>query len=151
MGRIRLGVWGVAPCALVAGCTAEPSEDDLLESGEALYSQGNEELVIRHFIGDRRDGVFLDVGSYHWKKLSTTLYLEKHLGWTGFAIDAFGPGYAENRPGTKFLAYIVTDHSGSSMTFYIAEGAEGAASVSKKWIQDFLAGFPARPISNLFR
>ena len=33
MGRIRLGVWGVALCALVAGCTAEPSGDDLLESG----------------------------------------------------------------------------------------------------------------------
>ena len=45
---------------------------EILTSGEKLYSQSNEELIIRHFFDDRRDGVFVDVGSFHWKKYSTT-------------------------------------------------------------------------------
>lgn len=81
-----------------------------------LYSQFNEELIIRHFFEDRPDGFFVDVGSWHWKMKSTTLYLEKHLGWSGIALDALPEveaGYLEHRPRTKFYHRIVTDHSGS--------------------------------------
>ena len=53
---------------------------DILTSGQKLYSANNEELIIRHFFNDRRGGVFVDVGSWHWKESSTTYYLEKHLG-----------------------------------------------------------------------
>ncbi len=62
-------------------CGPGEQERSVLESGKALYSQGKEELIIRDFFEDRRSGFFLDVGSYQWKKLSTTYYLEKHLGW----------------------------------------------------------------------
>lgn len=97
--------------------------DDLLATGTSLYSQFEEELIIRDFFEDRRGGVFVDVGSYHWKDFSTTYYLEKHLGWTGIAVDAqalFAPGYEKNRPGTRFFSYIVTDHSGGVETLYLA-------------------------------
>jgi FkbM family methyltransferase len=98
--------------------------DDPLALGPKRYSQHDEELVIRHFFGDRRDGVFLDVGAYDWKLNSTTLYLEKHLGWTGIAVDAlerFRAGYEKNRPGTHFFTYIVGERSGEIATIYVAD------------------------------
>jgi FkbM family methyltransferase len=102
---------------------AEPTGDAVLTEGKKLYSQHNEELVIRHFFQDRRDGFFVDVGSYHWKNASTTLYLERHLGWSGIAIDAqrgFAQGYKKNRPATRFVSYLVTDKSGDTGTIYQA-------------------------------
>ena len=100
-----------------------PPVGSFVESERKLYSQNDEELLIRHYFADRRGGFFLDVGAYHWKEASTTLYLEKHLGWTGIAIDAnkeFAEGYAQNRPATKFLSYFVTDHSGGMEKLFLA-------------------------------
>jgi FkbM family methyltransferase len=112
-------------CALVAGlgCPSGDGPGDILTSGKKLYSQYDEELVIRDFFQDRREGFFVDVGAYHWRDGSTTYYLEKHLGWSGIAIDALeqvGVGYEQNRPRTRFFNYIVTDHSGTMDTFYSA-------------------------------
>jgi FkbM family methyltransferase len=95
--------------------------DELLTSGEKLYSQHNEELIIRHFFRDRRGGFFLDVGSGHFEKHSTTYYLEKHLGWSGIGIDAvpdYAADYALHRPHTEFINLLVSDHSGSAESFY---------------------------------
>lgn len=97
--------------------------EDILTNGKKLYSQFNEELVIRHFFDDRRGGTFVDIGSWHWRDGSTTYYLEKHLGWTGIAVDAqdsVRPGYVENRPGTKFFSYAIADKSGEKVKFFIA-------------------------------
>jgi hypothetical protein len=107
---------------LFAGCS--PSDpDEILRSGKRLYSQFDEELIIRHFFEDRRNGFFLDVGAYHWRDFSTTYYLDEHLGWSGIAIDAqsqFAAGYVKNRPRTRFFAYIVTDHSGTKDKLFFA-------------------------------
>jgi FkbM family methyltransferase len=116
-----LAAWGVG--LLVVGCPASDGVDDLLVSGKKLYSQYDEELIIRHFFRDRRGGFFVDVGAYHWKDASTTYYLEKHLGWSGIAVDAleqFRQGYEKHRPGTRFFNYIVTDQSGALGTLYLA-------------------------------
>ncbi len=125
--RIALGSLGVL---LLAGCPAS-DRDAILTHGEKLYSQFDEELVIRHFFDDRRQGFFVDVGAYHWKNYSTTYYLEKHLSWSGIAIDAvraFRGGYEKHRPRTRFFNYIVTDHSGTQETLYLA----GPVSSTKK-------------------
>jgi FkbM family methyltransferase len=117
---------------------ARPDIASFLGSEEKLYSQYDEELMIRHFFADRRGGFFLDVGSYDWKDGSTTLYLEKHLGWSGIAIDAVkqhAKGFANNRPATTFLNYIVTDHSGGVETLYLA----GPISSTK---QEHIRSFP---------
>jgi len=53
-----------------------------------LYSQFNEELIIRDFFQDRKNGVFLDVGCSKPIENSTTYYLDKHLGWSGIGIGA---------------------------------------------------------------
>jgi len=116
--------------------------EGLLRNGASLYAQHKEEPVLRHFFKDRRGGVFLDVGCYKWRELSTTYYLEHHLGWTGIAIDAladFRGGWKRNRPGSRFFQYVVSDHSGDEVVFYEAEGAEGVSSTSREWILDFYA------------
>jgi len=112
--------------------------DSILETGKPLYSQNREELIVRHFFDDRRDGVFLDVGSYRWRDLSTTYYLEHHLGWSGIAIDAqqaFAADYATHRPRTKFFSYIITDHSGTTETLYLADALSSTS-------REHMAKFP---------
>ncbi len=107
--------------------------------GNALYSQYDEELFIRDFFGDRRGGVFVDVGASHYEINSTTYYLEKHLGWRGIAIDAledYRQGYQRHRPGTKFFAYYVADHSGGISDFHIVRGNERLSTGLKEVASD---------------
>lgn len=95
--------------------------EEFLEKEKTLYSQAKQELIIRHFFKDRRDGFFVDVGCFHWEQSSTTCYLERHLGWSGIAIDAqdkFAEGWKKHRPRSKFFAVAVTDKSGETITFY---------------------------------
>ena len=92
--------------------------------GEARYSQDDEETLIRAFFQDRRGGFFLDVGAGDPVRHSTTYYLEKHLGWTGIAIDAiaeYADAYAKERPGTRFFTYFVGDKSDMAHDFYVSE------------------------------
>lgn len=99
------------------------SLDALQEAyGPRLYSQGEEETLIRAFFRDRRQGFFLDVGASDYEKDSTTYYLERHLGWRGIAIDAledFRAGYERFRPRTKFFAFFVTNRAGMKQDFYV--------------------------------
>ena len=96
----RFPSWA-AMAALLACDPSVPGETpckEILGVEEKLYSQGNEELIVRDFFQDRRGGFFLDVGAAHFKRNSTTYYLDKHLGWSGIAIDAlkeYAPDYAK--------------------------------------------------------
>lgn len=122
----------VAVCNFVPGCSKGESLPDRTRK---LYSQGDEELIIREFFDDRRGGFFVDVGSYHWKELSTTYFLEKHLGWSGIAIDAqseFAEGYRKFRPRTRFFSYAVTDRSGETLSLYLAWGL---SSLDADWLK----------------
>jgi len=90
--------------------------------GTPRYSQGFEELLVRHFFGDSRGGVFVDVGANHYRRNSTTYYLERHLGWCGLAIDAlsrFKGGYIRYRPRTRFVPAFVSDRCGRQVSFYV--------------------------------
>jgi FkbM family methyltransferase len=121
---------------MLAGCSSG-APDDILTGGQKLYSQHDEELIIRHFFDDERGGVFLDVGCWDWKEGSTTLYLEERLGWSGFGVDAQAQvraGYEKNRPRTKFLNYIVTDHSGTMEKLYVADQI---SSINEKHVELF--------------
>lgn len=133
-----------APTAVPAAASRE-----ILSTGKKLYSQNDEELIIRDFFEDRRGGFFLDVGAAHYKQFSTTFYLEQHLGWSGIAIDAlsrYAPGYADHRPSTRFLSFIVTDHSGTEESLYVVAGAEGVSSTMKGWTESFARRFgPGEP------
>ena len=92
--------------------------------GEARYSQDDEETLIRAFFQDRRGGFFLDVGAGDPIRHSTTYYLEKHLGWTGIAVDAiaeYADAYAKERPGTHFYTYFAGHKSDRTHDFFVSE------------------------------
>ncbi len=115
-------------CAAILLLIALPAplalSGEILDTGTKLYSQFDEELIIRDFFNDMRDGFYLDIGCAWAEKSSTTYYLEKHLGWTGIGVDAldsYAPGWEKLRPNSKFLAYAISDVSGETVTFY--EGA----------------------------
>lgn len=96
---------------------------NILTAGTKLYSQHDEELLIRHFFNDERGGVFLDVGCWDWKEGSTTLYLEERLGWSGLAVDAQADvraGYEQHRPRTRFFNFIVTDRAEGMGKLFVA-------------------------------
>jgi hypothetical protein len=102
--------------------------------GKSLYSQHNEELIIRHFLKDRRNGFFVDVGCSSPIVASNTYYLEHHLGWSGIGIDAlaeYEPAWRLKRPRSKFFAYFVSDHSDPAVPFYRSE-QRGASSLFKE-------------------
>lgn len=134
---------------LVVGLScSDPVEPfgDVLGSDVALYSQLNEELIIRDFFEDMRGGVFLDVGCSTPISNSTTYYLEKHLGWTGIGVDAlseFARAWAETRPNSDFFSYAVTDTSGETVTFYRA-AIVGLSSLSEEAAGSW--GASSRPI-----
>jgi FkbM family methyltransferase len=126
---------------LLPACQAEQRDEarDAILEEQKLYSHGAEELIIRHFFNDRRGGFFVDVGAFHWENNSNTNYLEKHLDWSGIAIDALpflAHGWQKFRPRTKFYNYIVTDHSGTVETLYAA----GALSSIKEEHLDLFPG-----------
>jgi FkbM family methyltransferase len=108
---------------------------DLVKKGKKLYSYNNEELLIREFFNDRGAGFFLDVGAGHYKRSSTTFYLEEQLGWSGVAVDAlaeYAPDYLKYRPRTKFVSYLVTDKSRGVQKFYKATAYPVVSAPSRK-------------------
>ncbi|PIQ86102.1 MAG: hypothetical protein COV73_05070 [Candidatus Omnitrophica bacterium CG11_big_fil_rev_8_21_14_0_20_43_6] len=111
---------------------------EIIESGKKLYSQYDEELIIRDFFNDRKGGIFVDVGCAHYKEMSTTYYLEEHLEWAGIAVDAlaeFAIGYIQHRPNTRFFNFIVTDHSGDIEPFYRLINAIGLSSTNENFLK----------------
>lgn len=122
---VAVGVAAIAVAAAIWYARTRPL--DILGSESVRYSQGKEELIIRDFFQDQRDGFFVDVGCALPEHNSTTYYLERHLGWSGIAIDAlaeYRPKWRQMRPRSRFFAYLVTDHSGTEDPFYRAKWTE---------------------------
>jgi len=105
--------------------------------GEKLYSQFDEETLIRHFFKDVREGFFVDVGAGDYQANSTTFYLEQHLGWKGIAIDANRArrtSYAQHRPQTKFFHFFVADKSDEETDLFMPLGRLDSASGDRKLV-----------------
>jgi FkbM family methyltransferase len=82
--------------------------------GEPRYSSHQEELFVRDFFEDRRDGVFVDIGASHYRDRSNTYYLESELGWKGLAVEPladFATDYRLHRPRTVFVPMFVSASS----------------------------------------
>ncbi len=130
---------GVA--ADLAQASPAAARKDIVNTEKKLYSQYREELVIRDFFQDRRDGFFLDVGCALPREKSTTYYLEKHLGWKGIGVDAvaeYATTWKKYRPDATFLNFLVTDHSDTEDQFYRAGWWE--VSSAKKEMVDKTGG-----------
>lgn len=117
----------VAACARPAAEPASPvpspsaAAGSPVLSGRPLYSQHKEELIVRDFFQDRRGGTFLDVGCASPIQDSNTYYLEKHLGWSGIAVDAlpeFAQPWERKRPRSRFFNFYVSDHADTVEPFY---------------------------------
>lgn len=106
-----------------------------LSDAQPQWTQGYEELIIRDFFGDKKEGVFVDVGCYLPRELSTTYYLEDRLQWTGIGIDAqreFAPGWKKDRPKSTFVATAIADKDGETLTLFIA----GTTASLEKWAME---------------
>ncbi len=129
--RSRLGLGWLEPARY------QPLADRL---GPPLYSKQGEELMIRDWFDDRRDGFFLDVGASHYQINSNTFYLEKHLGWRGIAVDAlaeYEPEYLTYRPATLFFTFFVSDRSDERAPFFVHSVnrrlSTGSGSLAEAW------------------
>jgi FkbM family methyltransferase len=115
---------------------------------ENRSSRNHEELIIRDFFQDRRDGIFLDVGANHYRDESNTYFLEAHLGWSGVAIDAireFGADYAVHRPRTRFVAMFASDVPDASVRFFVPKN-HLVSSSSKEFTEKYGAAGEAREV-----
>jgi FkbM family methyltransferase len=106
--------------------------------GEEHYSRRSEELIVRDFFQDRREGVFLDVGANHYRDESNTYFLETVLGWSGVAVDAlseFGPDYERYRPKTRFVAAFASDAGDGTVTFFVPRNNKLVASANREFTE----------------
>jgi FkbM family methyltransferase len=95
--------------------------------GPQRRSNGPEEWIIRDVFHDKRNGVFVDVGAWHWETGSNTYFLEQDLGWSGLAIDAspeFAAGWRDHRPNSQFVVAFVDATDGASRTFYTGANSQ---------------------------
>ena len=107
--------------------------------GPAVYSQYDEELLVRDFFGDARNGFFVDVGAGHYRDMNMTFFLEEQRGWRGIAVDAnpsFAAGYAAHRPGTKFFAYFVADKAEPARPFFLDDKVWALGSGDKDYLAE---------------
>ena len=115
-----------------------PGAKYLAGYGPNRYSQFAEEWIIRDFFKDRRGGVFVDVGANHYKKDSTTFYLEEKLGWSGLAVEPlaqFEGEYKQFRPKTKFLPFFVSDTSDERAKLYVLDAHTVVSSSDRKFTE----------------
>jgi FkbM family methyltransferase len=116
-------VLGLAAAIWWITVTGHPERRALLKKyGAPRYSQQLEELIVRDYFRDKRDGIFVDVGAAHYRDFSNTYYLESELGWSGLAVDPIGDyaaDYTRHRPRSRFLPYFVAASSGGTETLHI--------------------------------
>jgi FkbM family methyltransferase len=139
----------IAGAMLAVGGT-DGSERAALEEkyGEATNTRGVEEWILKDFFGNRRDGIFVDVGANHHQTYSNTYYLEKELGWSGVAIEPqteFAEGYRQYRPRTAFVPLFVSDVSDQTATLYVGDQSL-VASGSREFTETFSGAVAGRPV-----
>lgn len=111
---------------------------DILWTEKKAYSYGNEEVIIRDFFQDKRDGFFVDIGCAWPIKNSNTYFLEKNLGWKGIGVDGlpdYAKGWSEQRPQSTFLNFMVTERSDAKEKFYKV-GVWGLSTAEKDVAKD---------------
>ena len=75
--------------------------------------------------------MFLDVGANHYKRDSTTYFLETGLGWSGIAVEPqtqFAAEYATYRPRTRFVAMFASDVPDTTVKFFVPKENRVASS-----------------------
>jgi FkbM family methyltransferase len=126
------------PTGLPIPAEAEPLR---VKYGPERNSQFAEEWIVRDFFQDKRGGVFLDVGANHYRKFSTTYFLEKQLGWSGLAVEPlreFEADYRVHRPNTRFMPFFVSDVSNQAAKMYVIERDRLVTSGDQQFTQRYV-------------
>ena len=90
--------------------------------GPSKHSEHADEWILKDFFGDRRAGVFVDVGANDYQRFSNTYYLETARGWSGLAIEPqakFAADYTAHRPRTTFVPLFVSDESNREAVLHV--------------------------------
>jgi len=154
--RVRLDLWEIAliltaTIALLLAIRSQAPRSHPVQSesemasfrerfGPGHFSEREEEWMIRDFFGDRRGGVFIDVGANHYRVGSKTYYLETVLGWSGLAIEPqrqFEADYAKYRPRTRFFPFFVSDLSNETARLYVLAESPSVASSNRDFVRRF--------------
>ena len=157
LGRVvRVCVLGAAVvwAATIVIANSRNAEYDWFKNtyGPNRHSEHAEEWIIRDFFHDQRGGIFLDIGSYDYKRFSNTYYLEQELGWSGVAVDAqqeFAAGYAQYRPRTKFFSFFVSDRSDALESLFVPSGNRLVASSNKSFSDRYDTSGQERTVSTI--
>jgi hypothetical protein len=135
------------------------AKEFVAQYGPEHYSGGLEEYILRDYLKDRRDGVFVDIGAYHAKEGSNTYRLERDFGWTGLAIDAnpvYASEYPAARPKTVFVNAFVGGEDTGTGTLYVSDGNDGVASGDRRFTEQWgqisrTVRSPKRTLDSLLR
>ncbi len=60
---------------------------NMMATSQMYYSQAGQDRVIDGLLGQKRDGVFVDVGGYDGVTGSNTLFFEAFRNWTGVIVE----------------------------------------------------------------
>lgn len=92
-----------------------------ISGGSGAYGQ---DLLVADLLGNKRGGVFVDIGANDGVKISNTCYLEKELGWTGIAVEPI-PSVFEKLRSNRNCTLVngcVTTESGTGKFFEVVGG-----------------------------
>lgn len=83
-----------------------------------------QDLLVADLLGNKRGGVFVDIGANDGVTISNTCYLEKELGWTGIAVEPI-PSVFETLRSNRNCNLVngcVTTASGTGKFFEVVGG-----------------------------
>ena len=85
-----------------------------------IYSEFGEDFIAAVLLGFKKDGLFVDVGAFRPKELSTTYYFYKKLGWSGLIVEpnpSAKSEFEDQRPRDKFLNMGAANQE-ATLTYY---------------------------------
>jgi len=85
---------------------------------------GGQDMLVADLLGNKRGGVFVDIGANDGVTISNTCYLERELGWSGIAVEPI-PSIFETLKANRSCTLVngcVTTESGTGKFFEVVGG-----------------------------
>lgn len=99
---------------------------------KGIYSQFGQDAFVVEWFGQKRGGVFLDIGANDGATFSNTLHLEQALGWTGIAVEPHPDAFQKLQACRKCHVFkgCVSDHDGNLRFLAVSGGADKLSTLS---------------------
>jgi FkbM family methyltransferase len=94
---------------------------------ENFKSQHEQDKVLLHFIGEKRNGFFIELGALDGIIISNTYFFEKELGWTGVLIEPIPESYENLKKNRNCHVSnaLISDVSGIEKQFLMGGAGSG--------------------------